>query len=382
MERWVDLAMVAHELGGALAPTRTAVQLLGASTGLHPEQERLLTIAGRGLERAERVLLNLSSIALLEEAELRLEPVDLALVLRRLVDEQRAEAQARGLRLRLEVEPGLAAIPLAPFAFEQVLVNLLSNALKFTPAEGEVRVTALPARGAVLPGRMLLLAGGFGFKPAFVKLCVSDTGVGLGEETRRRLFQPFCRGSEASGVPGMGLGLAVSQRLAQRMGGDLRAETPARGASFVVTLPADLRTHGLVQRVDALVAELAAALAAAPCSVAIVRQSLGRITSGPALEEGLRRRLGHPACRVMELSATTLVLWSAAPVRALAPALAAALRQQVPPAAAARLLLSLRRVPQGVAADPVLLQAVVRCRHGLAALRRRGEVLHGPDPRR
>ena len=180
----------------------------------------------------------------------------------------------------------------------------------------------------------------------------------------------------------MGLGLAVSQRLAQRLGGDLRAETPARGASFVVTLPADLRTHGLVQQVDALVTELAAALATAPCSVAIVRQSLGRITSGPALEEGLRRRLGHPACRVMELSATTLVLWSAAPVRALAPALAAALRQQVPPAAAARLLLSLRRVPQGVAADPVLLQAVVRCRHGLAALRRRGEVLHGPDPRR
>lgn len=382
MDRWVDLAMVAHELGGALAPTRNAVQLLRAGNGLEPEQERLLTIAGRGLERAERVLQNLSSIAWLEESALQMQTADLGDTLRRLVDDQRAEAQARGIRLHVEVESGITAIPLAAFAFEQVMVNLLSNALKFTPADGQVRITAAPARGAVLPGRMLLLAGGFGCRAAFVKIRVDDTGIGIRDETRRRLFQPFCRGSEAAGVPGMGLGLAVAQRLARRMGGDLRAETPPQGAAFVLTLPADAGTRVLVERVDALVEALSPALMATACSVAVLRHDLGRLCAAPALEDALRRRLADPRCGAVRLSETTLVVWSASPVRGFTAALATLLRQLLPASGAAALRLAVRRVPQGTAADPMLLQAAVRCRVGLEALGHGREVLHGQDSRR
>lgn len=383
LERWVDLAMVAHELGGALAPTRNAIQLLrGGGMTTPPEQARLLAIAGRGLERAERVLQNLSSIALLQETDLRLEPTPLHELLHRLADEQRLEARARGIALRLHVEPGVGAVPLAPFAFEQVLSNLLANALKFTGNEGEVHVHAGPAQGTVLPGRMMLLAGGFGFKPAFVKVRVTDTGVGISPESRRRLFQPFSRGEEASGIPGMGLGLAVSLRLAKRMGGDLRAEAPARGASFVLTLPADMRTAVLVERLDRAVQELDGRLAVGTCSVAVVRHELGRLSMGQPLEDMLRRRLGDAQCRVAPLSETTCVVWSGVAIRHFAPGLAAALRLVHGHPQAAGLRLSLRRAARGAVADPLLLQAAVRCRHTVSSVSRQREVSYGQHPGR
>ncbi len=379
MERWVDLAMVAHELGGALAPTRNALQLLDGKSGLAPEQTRLLAIAGRGLARAERVLQNLSSIAWLEDADLRLESMDIDVVLRELVEEATAESQARGIRVHLGLVPGLGAIPMARFAFEQVLINLLSNAFKFTPADGEIELSAQPVQGAVLPGRMVLLAGGFGFKPSFVKLRVADNGVGLSDETRRRLFQPFCRGSEATGVPGMGLGLAVSQRLARRMGGDLRAETPARGASFVLTLPADAPTLELVGRVDAIAHEFSQRLALAPCSLAVIRLDAGCAEATVALESALRRLCADDLCRVAALTDETWIAWSGTALRTFAPALASSLRSVLGAGAATKLRLALRRVPRGAAADPVLLQAAVRCKHGVAALERKREVLHGQN---
>ncbi|HZL84235.1 MAG TPA: HAMP domain-containing sensor histidine kinase [Candidatus Krumholzibacteria bacterium] len=379
MERWVDLAMVAHELGGALAPTRNALQLLDGASGLAPEQTRLLAIAGRGLARAERVLQNLSSIAWLEDADLRLESTDIGAVLRELVEESTVESQARVIRVQLTLDRGLGAIPTARFAFEQVLVNLLSNAFKFTPATGAIEISAQPVQGAVLPGRMLLLAGGFGFKPAFVKVRVADNGVGLSDATRRRLFQPFCRGSEATGVPGMGLGLAVSQRLARRMGGDLRAETPARGASFVLTLPADSPTLEFIGRVDRIVHEWSQRLALVPCSLAVIRLDAGCSEATVALESGLRQSARDESCRVVALADETWVAWSVAELRTFAPALAASLRSVLGAGASAKLRLALRRVPRGAAADPVLLQAAVRCKHGVAALERKREVLHGQN---
>jgi hypothetical protein len=125
----------------------------------------------------------------------------------------------------------------------------------------------------------------------------------------------------------MGLGLAVSLRLARRLGGDLRAESPARGASFVLTLPADMRTAALVERVDRAVRELDAHLGLGACSVAVVRHELGRLGTAQPLEEMLRRRLGDAQCRAVMLSETTGVVWSGVAMRPFASGLAAALRQ-------------------------------------------------------
>jgi two-component sensor histidine kinase len=329
VEIWTDLAVVAHELGNALAPTRNAIQLLErSSVKLAPQQDHLLAVAGRGLERAERVLQNLSSLALLEEREVRSDPTELHVVLHELEQSFTPEAQGSAVRLRVQVQDRLQPIPVDRDVLDQVLVNLVSNALKFSRAGGDVRLVAAIGRGAILPGRLLLLAGGFGCTPRFVQIRVIDDGVGISEETRRRLFQPFYRGAEAANTSGMGLGLAVSQRLVRLLHGDLRAEPRARGASFVMTLPADQETQQLVCRVDAVTRELDASLTEHAHSVALLRAKDASLPVAQ-VESALAREFGDSDSRVRAVSDTTAVAWSTHTMREFAHALAAAVHQKL-----------------------------------------------------
>ena len=102
----------------------------------------------------------------------------------------------------------------------QVMNNLVSNAIKYNRPGGQVRLRAIRQGGRSC-------------------LTVQDTGLGLSDAQRRALFQPFNRlGAEATGVPGTGLGLVITQQLVQRMGGSIQVEsTPGVGSAFHVWLP-------------------------------------------------------------------------------------------------------------------------------------------------
>lgn len=382
MEASMDLAMAVHELGGALTPVRNALQLLQAREGTDPERERLLHIAHRSLERADRILQNVSTMAVFDDRPVQPQDIHVQPLLQGLVDERSGEARERSIRMQLQVERDARAIHVEAFALEQVVANLLSNALKFTGPNGLIRVTASPARGAVLPGRMMLLAGGFGFRPAFVRILVADTGIGISPETRRRLFQPFFRGEEAANVPGMGLGLTVSQRLVQRMRGDLRVESPKKGATLALTLPADRRTFTLVGRVDRVRDELHAPLAQGALSVAVLRRRGGPEPDSQRFERALRDLLQDESARSAPISATTSVMWSRVGVRALVGALSGAIRRELGAQADRDFEVGVRRASRATLSDALLLQTAVRCRHSLAAIARRREVPHVENSRR
>jgi PAS domain S-box-containing protein len=102
----------------------------------------------------------------------------------------------------------------------QILLNLLSNAVKFTPSGGEIRVD-------------------FGERPAWVDICVSDTGIGIAEDKVEAVFEPFVQvRSYSSGQGGTGLGLAISRDLAKAMGGELSVRsTLGAGSTFTLSLP-------------------------------------------------------------------------------------------------------------------------------------------------
>jgi sigma-B regulation protein RsbU (phosphoserine phosphatase) len=105
----------------------------------------------------------------------------------------------------------------------QVLVNLIGNAVKFTPQDGSITVTT--ARRVV---------GG----AAFGEVRVSDTGPGIAEAERAAIFEPYYRSAGTSGAPGVGLGLAISHGLIRQMGGALEVESEVgRGSVFVLRLP-------------------------------------------------------------------------------------------------------------------------------------------------
>ncbi|HLM68544.1 MAG TPA: ATP-binding protein, partial [Longimicrobium sp.] len=131
------------------------------------------------------------------------------------------QAHARGLTLTIgDCPPGLVARA-DPDKLQQVLLNLLTNAVKFTEAGGELRVACAE-------------------REAQVAISVADTGVGIAAEKLASIFEPFVQVDQGLTRPheGVGLGLAISRELARGMGGDLTAESaPGVGSTFTLTLP-------------------------------------------------------------------------------------------------------------------------------------------------
>ena len=130
-------------------------------------------------------------------------------------------AAERQVSLDVQLDADTPAVLGDETRIKQVLSNLLSNAIKYNHQGGRVEVRALS-----LPDRRL-------------QLRVLDTGLGLSQAQQAELFQPFNRlGRETSQTEGTGIGLVISRRLAELMGGDLQVESEAgRGATFVLTLP-------------------------------------------------------------------------------------------------------------------------------------------------
>ncbi len=220
------LSRMSHELRTPMNAILGFTQLMqmDASEPLPPGQRgRAQQIAQAGWHLLEMIndTLDLSRI---EAGSLRLEPVPLELppLLARALALVQGQAAERGLAISQRVDPAAVRLVGDPTRVTQILTNLLSNAVKYNRPNGSVSIEAASP------------------EPGWVEVAVRDTGLGLTPEQRAALFQPFNRlGRERSGLPGTGIGLVISQRLAEMMGGSLRAEAvDGQGACFVLRLPA------------------------------------------------------------------------------------------------------------------------------------------------
>jgi len=140
-------------------------------------------------------------------------------------DEKRAH-ENRPLDLRLELAPALPPVNGRPAALTEVMTNLMLNAIDAMPEGGTLRIATRAAEDGVV-------------------LAVSDTGVGMPEPVRRRVFEPFF---STKGEAGSGLGLAMAYSIVKRHGGEIRVDSePGRGATFTLTFP----TAAEAQRIEA-----------------------------------------------------------------------------------------------------------------------------------
>jgi len=156
--------------------------------------------------------------------KLSLEPVDVADIVTQAVQSMRPVAIKAGVALKETEGLAGAAVRADIQRLRQVLLNLLSNAIKYNRPDGSVTVTATrPESGRI-------------------RISVSDTGVGIAPEHASRLFEPFQRlGAETTAVEGTGIGLALSKRLIEAMGGSIGYTGEAgQGSTFWVELPADV----------------------------------------------------------------------------------------------------------------------------------------------
>ena len=225
---------VTHDLKNPLGAARGYADLLAdGALGPVPEaQERTVSRLRSLISVTLDTVNDLVELSRADAGELRIDrqETDLALIGRDCVDDYRASSDAAGLQLLFEannLEPGSSTIVTTdPVRVRQVLGNMLSNALKYTPRGGIVRVSIATALDPEL-GHVIALD-------------VSDTGPGIPEPLRERVFEEFFRVSTTVAVAhGTGVGLAIARRVARLLGGDLRVhETPGGGATFSLLIAA------------------------------------------------------------------------------------------------------------------------------------------------
>jgi signal transduction histidine kinase len=215
------LAMVAHDL-------RSPLQVIKGHAGLLREQEgdaeESWTAIERATESMERLVGNMLELSRLEAGKLPISAQRISVdeILQRAHSSILLQARSKGLAIRFARSSSHLEIKSDPNRLEQILVNLLSNAVKYTD-RGWVELDCRIVNGDV-------------------EFQVSDTGPGMSPNEINHAFEPFQRGSAGIGrKDSHGLGLAICEKLTQRLGGTLRVESePGKGTRFVLRLPVEI----------------------------------------------------------------------------------------------------------------------------------------------
>ncbi len=223
------LAAMSHEIRTPLNGILGMAQVLQGEqlTGAQSERVNVISESGQTLMALLNDVLDISKI---EAGKMEIAPVDgeLAVTLERMRQLFLAQAQERGLSLRLEIDDSVPAVlRYDPVRVRQCFSNLLSNAIKFTEHGG---VSARVRADQHADGQWC------------VQVSVSDTGIGMDEETRARLFGAFTQADVTISrrFGGTGLGLAITRRLARLMGGDITVDSqPCEGSTFYLTFMAE-----------------------------------------------------------------------------------------------------------------------------------------------
>jgi PAS domain S-box-containing protein len=215
------LANMSHELRTPLNGVIGFAELMlsgktGPLAAVHAEYLGDILTSAKHLLQLINDVLDLAKIEA-GKSELRLEAVDLSKLVSEVCDVLRTLVARKRMDLRVEVDPSFTDVVLDPGKFKQVLYKYFSNALKFTPDEGQVAIR-LRGQGS-----------------EWLRLEVEDTGIGIRAEDFSRLFVEFQQldASAAKRFPGTGLGLALTKRIVEAQGGEVGVRSePSRGSTF------------------------------------------------------------------------------------------------------------------------------------------------------
>lgn len=214
------LADVTHELRTPL----TVIQgnLEGLLDGVYPRDEAHLEAILEDTRVLARLIDDLRTLSLVESGALQLhrEPTDLSVLASETMTSFKAQAEVAGVTLQVVMPDDMPLLELDPVRLREVLGNLISNALRHTPAGGRVQ-----------------LAGQFNPPDQQITVSVSDTGSGISPEDLPHIFDRFYKAGNSRGT---GLGLAIAKNLITAHGGEISAQSdgiPGRGTTIRFTLP-------------------------------------------------------------------------------------------------------------------------------------------------
>jgi len=233
------LAILAHELRNPLAPMRTSLELLRLRAGDPTQVQRVRETLDRHVKNLSRLIEDLLDVSRITQGKMkpRLERVDLARLVRYNCDTYSVQAEGSGLTMACSAPEVPLWVIGDPTRLDQMINNLLENAIKFTEKGGTITVTVETEGDTVVA-------------------VVRDTGIGIAPEVLPRLFSTFTQAEQALARTrgGLGLGLSIVRGLAELHGGSVEAasEGLGRGAEFRLRLPAHGEIPVLTERPPSL----------------------------------------------------------------------------------------------------------------------------------
>jgi hypothetical protein len=238
------LAILSHELRTPLTPVLAAVSgLERLCAGMKIDGHDLFAIIRRNIGYEVRLIDDLLDVTRLTHGKLTLEvhPLDIHGVIGDALDQVKSEAEAKGLRLVTALAAKQNHVRGDADRLRQVFANLLRNAIKFTPRDGEIAVVSHDHDGEI-------------------SVAVRDTGAGLAADERERIFEHFVQGANTRPRDGLGLGLPIAHGIVAAHGGEIRvfSDGPGKGSTFEVRLRALVRRARPGSRPQAAAAPLVA----------------------------------------------------------------------------------------------------------------------------
>jgi signal transduction histidine kinase len=223
------IASITHDLKAPLTAISLNAELLESDRRLSEAGGHPVAAIRRSAARLSNLVDDLLTLARAEEGGLTRQPEagDVSEIVREACRQVETEARARGITFAVDMPEHLTGhVDLAALA--RVYANVVSNAVKFSLPDGEVRLTLRHEADAV-------------------ELVCADDGIGIPPEDQEAVFDMFrrSRAAQVRGLPGTGVGLAISQRIVDRLGGTIRVEsTPGKGSTFTVRVPAGTAADG------------------------------------------------------------------------------------------------------------------------------------------
>ena len=220
------LAMLSHELRTPLTPVISALEALETEPTQTEETKASMAMIRRNIELETQLIDDLLDFTRItkDKMQLRFVPIDAHRAVSNVVEICRAEAKSKRLDVHLNLRAKSCHVTADAAKFQQIVWNLLKNAIKFTPEEGDITISSDNPSETVFA------------------ISVRDTGIGMDPEVMQRIFDPFEQGNRSfeHRFGGLGLGLAISKSLAQAHGGSLTAQSdgPNRGSTFTLTMQA------------------------------------------------------------------------------------------------------------------------------------------------
>jgi signal transduction histidine kinase len=215
------LSIVSHDLRSPLATISMATSLLDDWSRPQEERAQMVKMVRRATERMDRLVRDMLEVSKMDSG--RTLPIDarcadVAPTLREACEAQAAVAAAAGLTVACEAPEALPAVVVDCDRIQQVVCNLVGNALKFTPAGGRITVTARVGDGEIVTS-------------------VQDDGCGMSEQDLDRVFEPYWQAQRTASL-GAGLGLKIAKGIVEAHGGRIWVESAVgQGTTFHFTLP-------------------------------------------------------------------------------------------------------------------------------------------------